>query len=134
MATVDALFRSLSTAPARSVQIVRRAVLEGMPLTELAQRYGISEAAAHELVERSLADAGLAGQRDALAAHRDVLRSKLDEAADAWAKSPDRVRDERLRQLAIVVVLALTAFFYWREANKPLPPSRPRPMYPATTP
>lgn len=55
----------------------------------------------------------------ALNAHADALRAALDEAAVAFEKSPDRTRDDWLRRLAIVVVLALTAYFYWREANKP---------------
>ncbi len=133
MAQLDALFRTLVDAPPRSLQIVRRALLEGLSTEHLASLYGITPEATLVLVDRALADAGLAESRSALVENRAELLKRLDTAAVEWAKSPDRQRDERLRQLAIVVVLALTAFFYWREANKPLPPPHPRPNTPATS-
>lgn len=128
MSQADALFRTLSDAPPRSLQIVRRAFLEGLSTEQLASLYGITPEATLVLVDRALADTGLSESRTALVEHRTELIRRLDAAAIEWAKSPDRQRDERLRQLAIVVVLALTAFFYWREANKPLPPPHPRPV------
>ena len=62
-----------------------------------------------------------------LTAHRVALEAQLTKAAAAFEASPDRVRDEWLRRAAIVIVLALTAFFYFREANKPHPPPQKRP-------
>lgn len=56
---------------------------------------------------------------DRLTAHRVELTARLQHEAEAFARSPDRVRDERLRWVAIVVVLALTAYFYWREQHQP---------------
>ncbi|MFT3707054.1 MAG: hypothetical protein QM817_05230 [Archangium sp.] len=56
------------------------------------------------------------------------VTEKLRVAAEEFEKSPDRSRDEWLRRLAIVAVLALTAFFYLRESNKPKVVLLPRPM------
>lgn len=64
----------------------------------------------------------------AMSQHRDELRAKLEKAAADYAASPDRDRDEWLRRAAIVLVLALTAFFYWREKTKPLPMHQKRPI------
>jgi hypothetical protein len=60
--------------------------------------------------------------------NRDELKVKLAKSAAEYAASPDRDRDEWLRRAAIVLVLALTAFFYWREQNKPKPPLQKRPI------
>ncbi len=79
---------------------------------------------------------GAAARRlwDQLATHREELRARLAKSAAEYAASPDRDRDELYRRIAIVVVLALTAFFYWREANKPLPPHQKRPVIAPVTP
>lgn len=63
-----------------------------------------------------------------LSQNRDELKAKLEKAAADYAASPDRDRDEWLRRAAIVLVLALTAFFYWREKTKPLPLHQKRPI------
>lgn len=65
---------------------------------------------------------------DQLVEHREALTQKLDKAAAAYAASPDRDRDEWVRRLAIALVLALTAYFYWRDQTKPLPPHQKRPI------
>jgi hypothetical protein len=119
--TVDALFTALAAAHPRTVQVLRRAFLEELAREKFEALYGISPSSADALIERSLADAKLTGQADALRAHRTELLARLDAAAKAWAASPDRVRDERLRQLAIVIVLALTAFFYWQQSHTASP-------------
>lgn len=62
-----------------------------------------------------------------LRANSDEVTEALRKAAEAFEASPDRVRDEWLRRAAIVLVLALTAFFYWRDQNKPRPPPEKRP-------
>ncbi len=64
---------------------------------------------------------------DRLSAHRDALGKKLAQAAAEFDASPDRRRDEWLRIAAIILVLALTAFFYFQEKNKPHPPPQKRP-------
>lgn len=112
--TVDALATALTAAHPRSVQLLRRAFLEPLPRAEFDALYGVSPAAGDALIARALEDAKLNGHEAALQEHRAELLARLDAAAKAWAASPDRVRDERLRQLAIVIVLALTAYFYWR--------------------
>lgn len=62
-----------------------------------------------------------------LAEQREGLQARLDKAAAEFAASPDRDRDEWLRRLAIIIVLALTAYFWWREQTRPLPPPQKRP-------
>ncbi len=109
-----ALFERLSRAHPRSVQVLRRAFLDALPREDFEALYGVKPAAADALISRSLADAQLTGEEANLTEHREVLTKRLDDAARAWATSPDRARDEKLRWLAIAVVLALSAWFYWR--------------------
>ena len=83
--------------------------------------------------------AGTQGERvrrvwDQLSAHKEELEQRLAKAAQDFATSPDRGRDEWLRRIAIVLVLALTAFFYVREQNKPHPPPQKRPVVVPVTP
>lgn len=66
----------------------------------------------------------------ALATHRDGLKRRLADAEAAAARSPARAREVWLRRLAIAVILALTAYFYWRDQHAPPPPSLPRPALP----
>ena len=51
--------------------------------------------------------------------------------ASAFARSPDRARDDSLRKVAIAVVLALTAWFWMQERTRTRPPER-RPTPPPT--
>lgn len=71
---------------------------------------------------------------DQLSEHRIELELMLERSATAFAASPDRKRDEWLRLAAIALVLALTAFFYYREQNKPRPPPQRRPTTAPATP
>lgn len=158
MADVDALFRTLKTAPPRAAEIVTLVALDGVSLSELAARFGIDEVQARRLVARSihaleaprgpqlsddgelaLADAlfapaapGSTGRAtlDALRAHRAALRERLDQAARAWQESPDRRRDEWVRYVLIALVIALSAYFYVREKHQP-PRLEPRPTQPS---
>ncbi|MGV3622381.1 MAG: hypothetical protein ACO1OB_16305 [Archangium sp.] len=134
MAQVDALVRTLAAAHPRTLQIVRRSCLENLTTEQFAELYGITPDAAQILVTRALFELGLIDDKEALVEHRAELLTRLDAAAADYAKSPDRVREERLRQLAIVVVLVLSAFFYWREANKPKTVLKPRPPVPSAAP
>ena len=59
--------------------------------------------------------------------NREELKVRLDRAAAEFAASPDRGRDEWVRRLSIVLVLALTAYFWWAEKTKPHPPPQKRP-------
>ncbi|MFT3838119.1 MAG: hypothetical protein QM723_14125 [Myxococcaceae bacterium] len=56
-----------------------------------------------------------------LAAHKDEVRALLDAAEAEWQRSPAAARETWLRRVAIVVVVVLSAYFYWREqeAKKP---------------
>lgn len=71
---------------------------------------------------------------DRLTGHRVELKARLEQSAAAFAASPDRQRDEWLRWAAIVLVLVLSAFFWVREQNKPLPPPQKRPTVAPVTP
>lgn len=61
----------------------------------------------------------------ALSTHRQELKEKLEAHAAAYARAPQREKEEWLRRLAIVAVLALAAFFYWH--NQQRPAAHPRP-------
>ena len=70
---------------------------------------------------------------DALAAltrHRDEVKRRLSEAELIAASSPARRWEHWLRRLAILAVLALSAWFYWREQHQPPPAPLPRPALP----
>ena len=146
MSEADALFRVLTAAPPRSREIVVTHAIDGVPLDALATRFGLELPALRRLVARSLhalhaprgpqlsdADEQVladALERDAtleaLRRNKTEVRAKLNAAAEAWAASPDRARDERVRYVLIAVVIALSAWFYWRENHQP-PRFEPRP-------
>ena len=157
MSEASALHRLLAQAPPRSAEVVKRVTLDGLDLAALAGLFGVDEERARVLVFRAFLDvhsggaaavpdaeearelraffAGEAGPvatplltlRAQLEANRDALRARLEAAAKEWEASPAREREEWLRRLAIVLVLALSAFFYWREQHKPRPPPERRP-------
>lgn len=157
MSEASALFRLLSNAPPRSAEVVKRVTLEGQGLDALAALYGVDAPRAEVLVFRAFLDVHSGGTavlpdeaeatevraffsggegatatalrtlRSQLEANRDALRALLEKAAVEWERSPSRGREEWLRKLAIVLVLALSAFFYWREQQKPRPPPERRP-------
>lgn len=87
-----------------------------------------------EAKEVALMMAGLGGEGEgararqlleALSAHREALQEKLAAHADAYARAPEREKEEWLRRLAIVAVLAMAAFFYWQSQQRPAPHPRP---------
>lgn len=158
MSEVDALFRLLNDAPPRSAMIVKRFIFGGNDLDALAKLYGLDVPHAQVMLFRAFLDVHSGGKAripdsreaaevsamiassgsgegaqarrlwDSMSQHRDELKVKLEKAAAEYAASPDRDRDEWLRRAAIVLVLALTAFFYYREKTKPLPPHQKRPV------
>ncbi len=67
------------------------------------------------------ADDPLAAPLKELAAHHEAVRQLLIEAEEAYQRSPAARRETWLRRLAIVVVLALSAWFYWREQQQAQP-------------
>lgn len=70
----------------------------------------------------------LADALAALWANRDAVQRRLRDAEAEAARSPARAREAWLRRLAILLILALTAWFYWRERQAP--PPRPPPVAP----
>ena len=158
MSEVDALFRLLTDAPPRSAEVVKRVALAEMDFPQLATLYGIDVPRAQILVFRSLLDVVSGGSLrvpdtreqveveamvngsssaegaqarklwDRLAENRQALEEKLKQSAAEFAASPGRGRDEWLRRAAILLVLALTAFFYWQEQTRPRPPLQKRPI------
>jgi hypothetical protein len=62
----------------------------------------------------------------AIAAHRDAVRRRIADAEEAAARAPARARENWLRRAAILAILALSAWFYWTERQRPpkgtLPP------------
>lgn len=91
-----------------------------------------AEALARALEGGATSDAvrPLAEALRALATHREGVKRRLAEAERLAAESPARRRETWLRRIAIVVVLALSAWFYWREQHEPPPAPRPRPALP----
>ncbi len=79
----------------------------------------------------SNADDPLAAPLRALAAEKDAVRALLLQAEEAYLRSPAAQRELWLRRLAIVVVLALSAWFWWREQESKKPHLEPRPGQPA---
>jgi hypothetical protein len=158
MSEVDALFRTLVSAPPRTAAIVRRVALEQAPLPRVAELFGVDEARARVLVFRAtievmtgrpcvVPDAQEAAEVDALwggpparegtqakaflerlGRNAAELTARLQQAQADFEASPDRKRDELVRYALIALVLALTAFFYWQETHKPLPPPQKRPL------
>lgn len=157
MSEVDALFRLVQAAPPRSAEIVKRFTLRRTSLEELATLYAVTPALARILVLRALVDVeggprvpapdepelaaavfdGAPGDSRATAlrslieklqSHAEPLTQKLRVAAEEFEKSPDRARDEWVRRFAIVLVLALTWYFWRQQENKPKVVLLPRPM------
>jgi hypothetical protein len=122
--TLDAVAAQFSLTPELGKRLVLRALLD----VESGGTLRVPDADEPALAEAVLSDTvtptdplatRLHGLRTRLRDHAPALEKKLEAAAEAFEKSPDRARDEWLRRLAIVVVLALSAYFYWREQNKP---------------
>lgn len=117
---------------ARAKVLVLRATIEvmtGRPCTVPDER--------EPLEVEALWGEGAAGAREGaeakaflarLGRNAEELTAALAKAEAAFEASPDRRRDELVRYALIVLVLVLTAFFYWREQNKPRPPPQKRPI------
>lgn len=160
MLDVPAMLQLLEAAPPRSAQLVRRAVLEGLPLEALAALYGVPTPQARVLLFRALLEVrggpgevleeaeeaqevaayfgggeaprarSLRALTAAMGSAREALLAALARRAAEHEASPDRVREQWLRRAAIVAILALSAWFYWQERHRPLPPPEKRPVLP----
>ncbi len=139
--TPETLHAALASVPARDALVLRFRFLEGDSRETSALRYGLTPEIYDLLLERSarpflarlrgqsarvLPDAeeaaAAAALRDhtpaelvALAEHRDAVKALLIAAEAAAEKSPQRARENWLRRIGIVLILAATAYFYWQE-------------------
>lgn len=152
MSEVETLFKLMVAAPPRAAAIVRRVAIDGVTLEALAKEFAVTPEQARVLLYRATrevqglgpataveeAEAVVLGRPivllEQLRTWKDELATRLDQAAEDFARSPDRGRDEWLRKLALAVVIALTAYFWQREQNKPRPPPEPRPTVRPTSP
>lgn len=69
---------------------------------------------------RQSAGVGLAVRQlwERLTEHRVELQKLFEQHAADFAASPDRVKEERWRSIAIVLIIALASYFYWREERR----------------
>ena len=70
--------------------------------------------ALHDALERVEPSPTVAALR-ALTANAPTLRQRIREAERAEVESPAYARETWLRRVAIVIVLALSAWFYWKD-------------------
>lgn len=92
------------------------AVLRGTPVgPPLPFEHELREAEAlHLALEGAVASPIVTALR-ALTANAAVLRQRIRDAERAEVESPAYARETWLRRIAIVVVLALSAWFYWKD-------------------
>lgn len=62
-----------------------------------------------------------------IANDRDFVVEGLARAQAAAEQSPQHARELWIRRVLIAVLLALSAYFLWRDQTKPRPPPQPRP-------
>jgi hypothetical protein len=133
-ASLETLARSFAISPAKVGTLVARALMDVESGGSLKVADAEEVAVVAALFSEEPARHPLAGRLHQLVrrlqASAEPLRQRLDEEARAFEESPDRARDEWLRRLAIAVIIALAAYFYWREASKP-PKWERRPVFPS---
>ncbi len=141
MTEANALFRLLNEAPPRSAEIVKKVTLTDISVERLGELYGLDLPRTKILFFRALLDvlstgsirlddktetaslaSPLTGEllrvsqlQERLVFQREELKQMYANSAVQFENSPERVKEEWLRRVAIVLVLALTAFFYWRQ-------------------
>lgn len=154
MADPAQLTRALLEVHPRAAQVVATVALEGLSVETAAERYGTTAPAfavnlcrATQALDdvlngrttplRSDADDALAAEALArgegplaallaeLRAHGPDVRLRLEQAAKDAETGPARTRETWLRRAAIVLILALTAYFWWRDGRLPLPGTTP---------
>ncbi len=134
----------LLAMPPRSAQVLGNRFLEGRSREDCAALYGLTLESWDALLFRSAREFGVphpasisyedevreaAALRsqlesdpshplNALTQHRDEVRRLLVEAELKAEASPARARETLLRRLAIVAILVLSAYFYWRQQEK----------------
>lgn len=109
----------------------RHAATPAPPMADT-EEHAQADALAQSLEGTSVPDAvrPLAELLTGLARHREALKRRIAEAERLAAASPARQREVWLRRIAILIVLALSAWFYWRDQQPPPTPALPRPALP----
>lgn len=156
---VLSLQQALGRMSPRLAQVLLRRFVEHRSRDEFGALYGLQLEQADRLVyraSRSL-EAALAGMPEpgpmpdrqeieqthallraqppfltALSAQHEALSVALEQAAREAESSPARAREEWLRRIAIVLVLALAGYFYWRDHFGPKERRPPEPRSGAT--
>ena len=140
-----ALLERLLALHPRDLHVLRHVAFEGGSVTSLAAKYGLSEAAAQTLLSRALRSLqGLPLAPDAeerpaeflaadgqLAALRDnqvALEAGLKQAELTAAQTPFRRHERVLRWIAIIVIVALSAYFWLQDREREHAP-QPRPIH-----
>jgi hypothetical protein len=146
----DPLHDALVALAPRERDVVTRIALEGLTPEAFATLYGLDEGGAVQLAWRSFAALSAGGVDDetslgrfcdewryapgaqagplsALRAGRVAAAQRLKAAQLARASSRWRVDEEGLRWVAIVAILGLSGWFWWRDRERPVPQSRSAP-------
>lgn len=132
------LQQALAKTPARSAHVLAHRLLEGRSREECAALYGLKPEQWDVLFLRAARDFESALGRDAppaadeateaarlgqtltpalveLSTHREATRELLDKAQADYEASPSHAVEVWARRIAIIVIIALTAYFYWQE-------------------
>lgn len=133
----------------RALQVLRHVAFEGGDVDSLAQKYGIGRPQAQRLLARALEAldaAPLADDDDdqqvakfleqnqtlrALQAHADLLLAGLRAAETKEAQSPRRRVEPILRWVAIVIIVALSGYFWWKDREQARVPQKRERLPPA---
>ncbi|MBX7098468.1 MAG: hypothetical protein K1X89_12195 [Myxococcaceae bacterium] len=136
MPSVEDYAQALQRVHPRSAQVLIAATLEGRSEAETAALYGLAAEPFATLLGRATDELAhtleqpTAGLLEALRAEATALRTRLEALERAELASPAHRRELWLRRLAILAILALTGYYWWRDGTPPLPgptpPSRVR--------
>src|SRR5262249_33277367 len=146
--TPPELQAALARTPARSAQLLSHRLLEAKSREDCAALYGLPLEAwdilflratrdferalgsraphsddANEAAQAAQLSRALTPELIELSDHRDELRRLIEKAQADWESSPGHTLEIWARRIAIIVIIALTAYFYWREEQqkKPVP-------------
>jgi hypothetical protein len=136
------LTQKLLSMPPRSAQVLGHRFVQGLDRDACAKLYGVTPEAWDVLLWRAARDfeggpvrperfedeqahaATLRAQLEdghalnELVAHRAEVQRLLDQAEAQAEASPERKRETTLRWVAIAVIAALSAYFYWRQQER----------------
>jgi len=135
------LQQALAKTPARSAQVIAHRVLDAKSREDCAALYGLTPGQWDVLFLRAVHDFERALGRDVpppadeaaeaarvaaalppalveLSEHREETRRLIDKAHADYEASPSYTLEVWARRIAIIVIIALTAYFYWREEQR----------------